>query len=229
MPDRPQTGEDTGLSVRDRHAAMHHDIRQRICLLDYPPGMRLSEVTLAKEFGTSRTPVRRVLARLEDEGLVLSVHGVGTLVTDADVTELEQEYRLRVELTHLTGRLDPVPPGDALMAQLDTLITRARNTLDTGTPRSFTELDMEVFQILLDLTGNEALRQVLERLYYKTKRIWLTTAIRARLDLRAEYRIFLHELEAIRIALQSGDPEAVADLQRAHISMSFNRLMQQRV
>lgn len=207
---------------------MHHDIRQRICLLDHPPGMRLSEVELARDFGTSRTPVRRVLARLEDEGLVLSVHGVGTLVTDADIAELEQEYRLRVELTQLTGRLDPLPPDAAFLARLDTLIDRARAMTENGTPRAFTELDMEVFQTLLDLTANEPLRQVLERLYYKTKRIWLTAAIRARLDLSEEYRIFLHELEAIRIALRSGDLQAVADLQRAHISMSFNRLMQQK-
>ena len=41
-------------------------------------------------------------------------------------------------------------------------------------------------------------------------------------------RIFLHELEAIQIALTSGDLQAVADIQRAHISMSFNRLMQQK-
>lgn len=220
--------DDSGLSVRDRHAAMHHDIRQRICLLDYPPGMRLSEEALAQEFGTSRTPMRRVLARLEDEGLVRSVHGVGTLVTDANITELEQEYRLRVELTHLTGRLDPVLPDAAYMARLNALITQARDMTDTGTARAFTELDMEVFQTLLDLTANAPLRQVLERLYYKTKRIWLTTAIRARLDLREEYRIFLHELEAIQIALTSGDLQAVADIQRAHISMSFNRLMQQK-
>ncbi len=65
---------------------MHADIRQRICLLDFPPGAQLSETALAEEFGTSRTPVRRVLARLEEEGLVQSVHGVGTLVTDADIT-----------------------------------------------------------------------------------------------------------------------------------------------
>lgn len=227
MPDTASSADETGLSVRDRHAAMHHDIRQRICLLDYPPGMHLSEVTLAQEFGTSRTPVRRVLARLEDEGLVLSVHGVGTIVTDANITELEQEYRLRVELTHLTGRLDPVPPDGVFLTRLDALIDTARGMIDTGTPRAFTELDMEVFQTLLDLTGNAPLRLMLERLYYKTKRIWLTTAIRARLDLREEYRIFLHELEAIQIALQSGDLQAVADLQRAHISMSFNRLMQQ--
>jgi DNA-binding GntR family transcriptional regulator len=189
----PEPVNDTSLTVKDRHAAMHASLRQRICLLDYPPGTQLSEIALAKEFGTSRTPMRRVLARLEEEGLVQSVHGVGTLVTDADITELEQAYRLRVELTALTG-----------------------------------QLDMDVFQTLLDLTANDPLRQVLERLYYRTKRLWLVRAIKAELDLEEEYRIFLHELEAIQIALKSGDLQAVAHIQRAHISMSFNRLLQHR-
>lgn len=221
-------GGENGLTVKDRHAAMHATLRQRICLLDYPPGTQLSEIALSREFGTSRTPMRRVLARLEEEGLVHSVHGVGTIVTDADITELQQAYRLRVELTALTGRLDPVVPDDVFMGRLQDLIDRAAQMAVSGTPRSFTELDMDVFETLLDLTGNAPLRQVLERLYYQTKRIWLVRAIRAALDLDEEYRIFLHELEAIQIALTSGDLNAVAQIQRAHISMSFNRLLQQR-
>lgn len=224
----PEPVTDTSLTVKDRHAAMHATLRQRICLLDYPPGTQLSEIALAKEFGTSRTPMRRVLARLEEEGLVQSVHGVGTLVTDADITELEQAYRLRVELTALTGQLDPVVPDDAFLDRLQDLINRAAQMVVSGTPRSFTELDMEVFQTLLDLTANDPLRQVLERLYYRTKRLWLVRAIKAELDLEEEYRIFLHELEAIQIALKSGDLQAVAHIQRAHISMSFNRLLQHR-
>lgn len=215
-------------AVKDRYSAMHGTLRQRICLLDYPPGTLLSEKTLADEFGTSRTPMRRVLARLEDEGLVQSVHGVGTLVTDADITELEQEYHLRVELTGLMGRLHPVMPDAAFLLRLQDLIDQAAAMIDSGTPRSFTELDMEVFRHLEALTANEPLRQVLERLYFKTKRLWLVRAIASELDLHDEFRIFLHELEAIRIALLSRDLEAVAQIQRAHISMSFNRLLRHR-
>ncbi|MGJ8605816.1 MAG: GntR family transcriptional regulator [Marivita sp.] len=226
MPDLLGTShEDTALTVKDRHAAMHFDLRQRICLLDHPPGAQLSETALAEEFGTSRTPVRRVLARLEEEGLVHSVHGVGTIVTDANIQELEQAYRLRVELTALTGRLDPVAPNSAFRRCWQNLIDRAADMIATGTPQSFTLLDMEVFETLLQLTANVPLQQVLERLYYKTKRLWLVRAIKAELDLNEEYRIFLHELEAIQIALRSDDLEAVAQIQRAHISMSFNRLL----
>lgn len=214
-------------SARDRQIALHHTLRQRICLMDYPPGMRLSETDLAAEFGTSRTPLRRVLARLEDEGLLKSLHGVGTIVTDADIDALAQVYRLRVELTALTGTLDPVTPDAAYLSRFAELVDRAAEMCRSGTPRGFTAFDIEVFQCLLDLTANEPLRAVLERLYYQTKRIWLKSAIEAQLDLSEEFRIFHHELEAIQIALLSGDLQAAANIQRAHISMSFKRLQRQ--
>lgn len=214
-------------SVRDRHAAMHHEIRQRICLLHYPPGVRLSETELAEEFGISRTPLRRVLARLEDEGLVQSIHGVGTIVTDADIGELEQVYRLRVELAELTGRVDPVVPNADFLDRFQSLVSRGSEIVETGTPQEFTRFDIDVFQTLLELTSNAPLRLVLERLFYQTKRIWLKTSIEARLDLQQEFRIFQHEIEAVQLALRSADLQAVAHIQRAHISMSFKRLKQQ--
>ena len=76
----PQSG-----GSRERIERIYAVLRKRICLLDYAPGERLREETLADEFDVSRTPIRRVLARLEDEGLVRSVHGVGTIVPDIDV------------------------------------------------------------------------------------------------------------------------------------------------
>jgi len=92
-----------------RNQTVYHTLRSRICLLDYPPNSRLSEESLAAEFGMSRTPLRRVLARLEDEGLVQSQHGVGTLVTDVDIAEMRHVYELRMELAQLVGTLSPAP------------------------------------------------------------------------------------------------------------------------
>ena len=67
-----------------------------------------------------------MLARLEAEGLIGSVHGVGTIVTDVDVEALAQVYHLRMELAPLLGKLDPIPrtPADldrirAMIAECD--------------------------------------------------------------------------------------------------------------
>ena len=96
--------------VRERFERMYKAIRDRICLLEYEPGARLSEEELAREFGVSRTPLRRVLSRLESEGLLESRHGVGTFVTDVDIDALLPVYRLAhgTRRTHRQAR-SPAP------------------------------------------------------------------------------------------------------------------------
>ncbi|MFG3709235.1 GntR family transcriptional regulator [Micromonospora sp. NPDC047670] len=56
-------------------------IRDRIARGAYPPGSRLpSETHLGQEFGLGRTTVRRAVAALRADGLVLVRHGWGTQV-----------------------------------------------------------------------------------------------------------------------------------------------------
>ena len=67
---------------KERFQRIHRALRDRICLLEYLPGQQLGEKELAEEFGTSRTPIRRVLGRLEAEGLIERRHGIGTIITE---------------------------------------------------------------------------------------------------------------------------------------------------
>jgi DNA-binding GntR family transcriptional regulator len=212
------------LSARNRFERMHDEIRTRIVLLDYAPGERLSEEALAAEFGISRTPLRRVLARLESEGLLQSVHGVGTFVTDVDIAELAQTYRLRLELAELTGKLDPVAPDDALWEDFRALSARSKALIAAPDPRRFAQLNMDFFLALLRLTANEPLREISERLYFQTTRIWLKSVFASLIDLTDEVLVFDREIEDILRALRIADLHAAALIQRAHISMSFERM-----
>lgn len=212
--------------ARDRFEALHQELRDRICLLDYAPGTRLSETVLAEEFGVSRTPMRRVLARLEAEGLLHSVQGVGTFVTDASIDELEQVYRLRMELAELSGRLAPLRPTPNQLDGFRQISIRAKALIYTPDPRAFARLIMDFFLALLALTDNAPLREISERLYFQTTRIWLTSLFDSVLDAQREYEIFNREVEDILVALEIGDMQAAAHIQRAHISMSFTRMQQ---
>lgn len=211
-----------GGAARERFERLYQTLRDRICLLDYPPGTRLSEEALAEEFGISRTPVRRVLGWLESEGLVSSVQGVGTMVTDADVEELRQVYQLRMELSELIGKLSPTVPNPEMRALFGDLHARSRELAETPDPRRFAEINMEFFHALMSLTENEPLREISERLYYQTTRIWLKNI--SRMDLREETEIFLREVTDILSAVEIGDLAAVGHIRRSHISMSFARL-----
>jgi DNA-binding GntR family transcriptional regulator len=209
---------------RERFERLYATIRERICLLEYAPLQRLSEEELAAEFKVSRTPIRRVLTRLEAEGLVETRHGVGTIVTDVDIEALAQVYQLRMELAVLIGRLDPVRRTAqdlcrvrALLAQCDELAAAERPD-----PKVFARINMAFFQELSSMTGNEPLRAIGERLYFLTTRIWLKSV--PHLNLRDEIDVFRREVADILDAMEVGDLEAVGHIRRSHISMSFARL-----
>ncbi|WP_265517962.1 GntR family transcriptional regulator [Nitratireductor luteus] len=214
--------------ARARYERIYATLRKRICLLDYPPGRRLREEDLAEEFHTSRTPIRRVLARLEDEGLLWSVHGVGTIVTDIDIEELSQVYRLRIELAELIGKLMPVPPDQAMLNELFEMEARCAELASRLDAREFARLNMDFFQLILRLTANEPLRDISERLYFQTTRIWLKTASRFdhyRDMLRLEVESFQREMRDVMLAIESADLSAVGHVRRAHLTTSFSRLL----
>lgn len=213
-------------AARERFQRLYLILRTRICLLDYPPGSRLGEEALAEEFGISRTPLRRVLGRLEAQGLVQAVQGVGTIVTNVDIDGLAQVYQLRMELAELIGKLSPVPPDGETLEIFRELYARSRTLVEQPDPRDFARLNMDFFHALMRLTDNEPLREISERLYYQTTRIWLKSI--PGMNLADEIAVFSREVADILEAVELGDLEAAGHIRRSHISMSFTRLKSQR-
>ena len=210
-------------SARERFERIYLILRDRICLLEYAPGSHISEEELAQEFEISRTPVRRVLARLESEGLVQSVHGVGTMVTDIDVEALQQVYHLRLELALLIGKLSPIPRTSADLDRIRALIERCNAALREPDQRALVRLNMDFFYELTAMTGNQPLREINERLYFQVARVVLK--MMPQLGLVEEFIAFRNEMEEVLAAAEIGDWDAIGHIRRAHISMSFRRMM----
>lgn len=210
-------------SARERSERIYLILRDRICLLDYAPGSHLSEEELAQEFDISRTPVRRVLTRLESEGLVQSVHGVGTIVTDVNVEELQQVYHLRLELALLIGKLTPIPRTAADLDRIRALIEQCDTDMREPDQRAFLRLNRDFFYELSAMTGNQPLREISERLYFQVSRVVLK--MMPQLGLVEEFTAFRREMEEILAAAEIGDWDSIGHIRRAHISMSFRRMM----
>jgi DNA-binding GntR family transcriptional regulator len=207
---------------RERFERILRTLRDRICMLHYPPGTQLGEEELAVEHGVSRTPIRRVLGRLEAEGLVESRHGVGTIVVDVDLKALEQVYRLRVALAQLMGRLAPMRCGPDDLATLRGHLARCERLAREPDPAGFARLNMDFSIALYAMLGNAPLREIIERLYFQTSRIWLKSV--PRLNLSFEIEVFRRQIIDVIAALEIADYPAVGDICRAHISMSYTRM-----
>jgi DNA-binding GntR family transcriptional regulator len=207
---------------RERFERLYATIRDRICLLEYQPLEHLSEEELAAEFKVSRTPIRRVLSRLEAEGLVESRHGVGTIVTSISFATLSQVYQLRMELAVLIGRLDPVPRYGQDLARVRALLAEFDELERRADAKALARLNMDFYQELRAMTGNIPLRDISDRLYFMTHRIWLSAV--PHLNLQDEIAIFRREVADILAAMEIGDLDAVGYIRRSHISMAFTRL-----
>ncbi len=207
----------------DRFDRIYKVVRERICLLEYAPGTLLNEGLLAKEFGVSRTPMRNVLQRLNYEGLLETRNGVGTIVTDVNFKTFKDIYELRMRLSEMLGVLSPIEPTPEVIAG----IKRLRNRVDVlrEGPKdlsAYARLCNELHEAILELIGNEALREVTDLLYYRTARIWLTFL--DHLDWREEIEIMQHEVSEILRALEIGDMRGVGNARRQYLYMMLTRI-----
>lgn len=202
----------------ERFERIYCELRDRICLLTYPPGTVLSEGALAKELGISRTPIRRVFHRLEFMGLVTIKNGVGTIVTDIDLKTFKQIYDLRKRLAELMGELSPVEITPDYITKIDVLVDRTRNLADkTGAFDELALIANDLQQLLSDLTGNAPLCEITELMYYRVARIWYTFL--PQFGWERAHAGQLNELENIRSAMVDNDIRSVGhyrsiDLQR---------------
>ena len=80
------------MPIRD---VVYHRVRADILHGELKPGERLAEETLARELGTSRTPVREALRKLEVDKLVSHHPHKGVIVSEIFAGELEDLYEIR--------------------------------------------------------------------------------------------------------------------------------------
>lgn len=203
---------------RERLEAIYDTIRRRIALSEYEPGQRLSEEKLAAEFGVSRTPLRKALSQLENEGLIHSKRSVGTIVTDYDLETLTQVYRMRAEVAELWGKVDPVEDTSEIEEICRELLVSFEDLQKTQDRDAYAEMNLKYFHAGNMLTRNRPLRRFAEQLFYQSARIWHKSM--ESLDMASEVDRFRQDVAAFLACLESGDVEAAAHIRRAHISTS---------
>ena len=88
--DMTMTEEQQSMPLRE---AVFMSLRKAILTGKLKPGERLTEVKLGKLLGTSRTPIREAIRKLELEGLVTIVPGSGARVSGMTVEDLVERFR----------------------------------------------------------------------------------------------------------------------------------------
>lgn len=201
---------------------LYEVIRDKICLLDYTPGTALREEALATEFGVSRTPIRRVLQRLEYEGLVTHNQGTGVIVTTIDLKQLKDVYELRLKLAEFAGEMMFSRIPDDVLNKLDVVREECLALRDKYDVRAIALVYHRFNEIMLGMISNRPLQQISEQLFYQTARVWLD--ILPELDWEHEVDIVYEEISDVISYLREGHMTSAANVRRDHMAMLLKRI-----
>jgi len=169
----------------------------------YPANSRIVETRVARELGTSQTPVREALRGLEALGVV-DIHPFrGARVRRPTRDELLEAYAVRAELEALGARLGVPRMTDADLADIEALYEALQQAADSGDRHDVAMADAAFHARLLHLAGNATLERVWRSLepYSRT----YITLIAPGAD--THWTADLHP--SIVAALRTRDPEAV--------------------
>ena len=158
------------------------------------PGERLIAESLADDFGVSRIPVRESLRALESAGWVEIRPHHGVYVKRWSRTELRHLFAVRTLIEGESARLAAAQSTSKLILDLNKNVKKYEKAIqDSSTLIS--ELNREFHSLIVDATGNEVLREILERISRRVQWYFSTVTISRSTDSAKEHNELV---EAIR-------------------------------
>jgi DNA-binding GntR family transcriptional regulator len=192
-------------------------LKQHIITLPRGDGVFLTEAEVCRATGTSRTPVREALLRLEADGFLQIVPKKGAYVapiTEADIEAVMQARKLVEEWCVRQASSF----GDTLARRLDQLVDQQAELMDD--PVAFIESDRLFHRAIVSAAGNPVLAGFCESLRDRQLRMGVhavTTSNRRSGDVLGEHR-------AIIAGIRMGDPEEAAAAMARHLATTLAAL-----
>ncbi len=155
------------------------------------PGDDLNSVDLAKQFNTSRTPVREALLILEKEGLVTILPRRRPYVAHSSLKEVREIYQVRAQLLMLAAELIVNTASDEAIASLKAALLPIRAMAAAHDIDGVFWASVAFRNREADLCGNSQLKRILDSLGLRTLQL---RHLSMRLGLYIEQRLSNREL-----------------------------------
>lgn len=194
------------------------DIQEAIVTGEIPSGSKITEPSLAKQYGISRGPLREAMRRLEGRHLVNRIPHVGARVVSLNLTELIELYEVREAMEGMACRLAaqrmPQDEIDGLKKLLEKHEQQAE--LQENLAYYQKEGDLDFHYRLVKGSGNKKLEELLcGELYYLVRMYryrFSAASGRPKRAFTEHYRIV--------DAIEQRDGELAEMLMRRHIKAS---------
>jgi len=191
---------------------VYKHLRDQILNRTIEPSSRLVEAQIAKNIGTSRTPVREALHLLEKDGFIESVPRVGYFVKKLAPDELDEIFEIRLINEKLACRWAIERMDDTGRRALEKNIAKTEAALQKGSPHLFLKYDEEFHEILVKATGSKHLIEICQQLRRLMLR-YRSKSIKTELSVRSGLKGHTHILECLKNKDLAGlESELVAHL-----------------
>lgn len=201
----------------------YEGIKKLILEAEIEPGSLLSENELAEYLNMSRTPIREAIRRLEAQGTLYSVKGVGTFLKPLTRKDLKSIYDVRsmLELLACETAIQQITDEEIEAARAAFQNLRDRHDAGEEIDRlEFSRTDGQLHDLLVQKSDNEYIQLLMDQIYFNVD-CYRVISFRVSLDLEESTRQHLDLLDCI----QSRDLERLkADLKR-HLEWSMDILL----
>jgi DNA-binding GntR family transcriptional regulator len=144
-------------------------LAERILSGELPPGTRLKDCDVARQFGTSNTPVREAFRELARDGLVELHPYRGCVVLSADPGELAEILEVRAVLEAEAARLAAPRLTQEQLAELEILAGQCENAYAAGEPQRGIAADLDFHWGVVEAAGNETMARIVRELHARMR------------------------------------------------------------
>lgn len=193
----------------------------RILSGHYKPGERIVESRLARELGTSQSPIREALRELAAIGVVEIHSRRGASVRLPTGTELGDVSLVRSEIDALAARIAAPKMSDDTVAELAAAVDEMNRCHENDDIYGLTRADAQFHRIIATASANRAVQRVFDQLEPFARTFITLTLPDIDLD------IIMSEHRGILSALRARDADLASSRARLHqlgISALFRRI-----
>lgn len=190
---------------------LYRHLRNAIVRAELRPGQAISEAEIAKQFSTSRQPVREAFIKLAEERLVVILPQRGTFIVKISVADMLDARFVReaIEVAVVSEAANSATKDS--VAVLRDILARQIGVRH-GQNVEFLALDEEFHRTLALLAGHVDAWRVVESLKAQMDRIRFLS-----LDTATPIELLIEQHACIVDAIENGDPMAAAAAMRSHL------------
>jgi DNA-binding GntR family transcriptional regulator len=191
---------------------VYSQLREMILTGALAGGTQIEERQLAEEMGVSRTPLREAIGQLSNEGIIEYRPYRGNYVRTFTAKQVNDLYQVRMALESLAMRLAIPKLSQEHIHKIRLILDDVQRALERNDMDGYNEADGRFHKAILDITGNDTLKEALGRLAAQIQMV--------RVIANQDHDVVestARERPLILAALEARDADEAARLMEAHI------------